>query len=168
MPDPIEELELRLKDAVTQVDRIDALNALAYVVNRSDPKRAQALAEQAQQLSKEGEFAESPYKNGLAESLRTLGLMSMYAGEYDRSLLESADALALAEELGLLKLMPSIYNTMAAVYRQLGDLSASLEYFVKQQQASNTLGDRLDAAKAAVGIGVIYFYLQHYSNLLAL
>lgn len=162
----IEELEWRLKNATIQVERIDALNALAYALTRSDPGRVRVLAEQAHQLSKEGDFTENPYKKGLAESLRTSGLLKMYDGEYDQSMLACSVALDLADESGLEGIKPSIYSTIAAVYRQLGDLSTSLEYFVKQQSASEQLGDRLDTAKATVGIGVIYFDMEDYANFL--
>lgn len=162
----VEDIELHLNQAETQVERINALNALAYAVNRSDPKRALMLAEQAQQLSKEGDFVENPYKKGLAESMRTLGMLKMYEGEYDQAMLACSVALDLAEDAGLQEVKPSAYNTIATVYRQLGDLSTSLEYFVKQQLASEQLGDRLDAAKATVGIGVIYFDMEDYAKFL--
>ena len=71
--DQIKELEDRLAAAASELEEIDALNALAseLVVGHTD--RADQLAQRAFQLSRSMDNNGMPYKKGLAFSLSILG-----------------------------------------------------------------------------------------------
>jgi tetratricopeptide (TPR) repeat protein len=66
----------------------------------------------------------------------------------------------------LAALKPSILNTIASAYRQLGDITESLNYYRKQEQACQALGDRFEAAQAIIGIGVVYYDIGDHANFL--
>lgn len=141
--------------------RCDDLNAQAWDVPRSQPARAQALAEEAAALARQID-----YGPGLAAALRVLARLRSHAGQYDQALLQSLEALDLAERSQAVGLIPSILNLVANAYRYLGDTSESLDYFRRQEQASQAVDDLLEAAKALIGIGAIYSDTRDYANAL--
>ena len=166
MPDSIADLEARLQAAAAPAAHIDALNALAWELQRSDTKRALTLCQEAERLSAEGEFAQAPYRKGLAESLRTQGRLNIYTARYDLALIQSMQALELADQIHNLEIKPAIYNTIASSYRQLGDISESLDYYRKQEEACQAVGNREETGKALLGIGVVYYDIGDQTNFL--
>lgn len=165
MPDSITDLEARLSQAATPVERIDTLNALAWAVLRKDASRANALSAEALRLSKEGTFASAPYQKGVIEGQRTQASLQMYNAQYDQALTLAFEALALSDEIGKPEFKPAILNVIASCYHLLGDVSQSMDYFLKQEKVGEEVGDRLEAAKAMLGLGVVYFDMDDYPNL---
>jgi len=148
-------------DLAAMRQRCNALNVEAWKTPRSQPARAQALAEDAAALARQID-----YGPGLAAALRVLSRLRSHAGQYDQALLQGLEALDLAERCQATELLPSILNQVANAYRYLGDTSEALGYFRRQEQASQVVNDRLEEAKALIGIGAIYSDTRDYANAL--
>ena len=144
--------------------QIDAMNMQAWELVRSDPRQAVSLGKQAYQLATQEEPAGFPYLKGAVEGLRTEARVYLYEGNYEQALELSLNALTLADGIGPLEAQPHILYTIASVYRLLGDLATSLDYYLKQRQASEQLNQRLDIATALVGIGTLYGDQEDYTQ----
>jgi signal transduction histidine kinase len=166
MPDLVDELEAKLAGATELEPRVDALNALAYALLRSDAPRAWSLSEQALRLSRDASEGRVIYERGAAESLRTQARLKMHEGMYDQALILGIEALDLMNRMERPAALPSLLNTLGSCYRQLGDLSEALDYYRQQLQASESIDDREETARSLLGIGVIYFDVGDYASFL--
>ena len=163
MPD-LQELELNLEQASTQTEHIDALNALANFVFESDWERSHDLSDQAYQLSSQGEFAEAPYKKGLAQSGHNLARYNLQSGKYDLALAQALESLALAEEIDYQPVLTASLFTLAVCYRRLGDLSSAVECYFRLRSIWEETGERSEMARTLVGLGAIFGDLEDYHS----
>ncbi|HSH04393.1 MAG TPA: tetratricopeptide repeat protein [Anaerolineae bacterium] len=156
MDERITAAEEQLDQAQTTIERIDALNALAWALTRTDVERAQKLTAEAESLSRSGEFADAPYQKGIAGTLRTRSRLSSFSSKYEESLAQGLKAINILLAIDDKEYLPYIYNTVASCYRNLGNRSEALEYQFKQMKVSEQIGDRHGLAVSTVGIGISY------------
>jgi signal transduction histidine kinase len=150
-------LEANLQNAIAPQARVDALNTLAWFLVREDRPRSKNLSEEAHHLATSDPFAESPYKKGVALSLRTLAFIASQEANYRQALTDALEALYIFEELEEINEIPQVLGTIAATYRKFGDLSSSLEYQLRQLELSERLNDGSATARALSGLGINYF-----------
>lgn len=154
--------EIRLQQATTRRERIDALNALAWELNTSDLEQALQLAEEAASLAQTGEFSAVPYGYGLAESLCTMGDINSRMQKTDMALRQSLEALSLLQTYDIRELMPRALSNLAALNYLLGNYSEALDFAVRQLMLSEELGDMHQKARAALSLGGIYGELSDF------
>jgi signal transduction histidine kinase/tetratricopeptide (TPR) repeat protein len=147
--------------------QINQINSEAWLILKDDREYARALSQQAADLSSSGPFVQTPYKRGLAESLRTLGRINMFSGNYEQSLSQALEALGILEEEQLPHLMGEVIYTIATCYLTLGNLSTSLDYYLKQLEICERIGDREGYATALIGLGNLYSDMNDYASSLA-
>lgn len=156
MSDKIRELEALLESVSNRQERIDALNALAWELRHSDPHRALALSEEAQQLACEEEFETHPYQKGVAESLRNMGRIYLQLSQYQLALSLSLEALALFEKLGDSAGQVDTLITIGQVHFELGNYPYALESQLEALRINEQVGDKGNAATALNLIGLVY------------
>jgi signal transduction histidine kinase len=153
-----------IEDTAVLMSRIDQLNAEAWAILKEERERARALSHEAADLSTSGPFAQTPYKRGIAESLRTRSRIAVYSGNYEHSLSQALEALAIFEEENLPELMGDVLYTIASNYTLLGNLSASLDAYMQQLDVAERTGNQEQYAMALLGLGNLYGEMDDYAS----
>lgn len=146
---------------------IDALNAEAWGILKEERERAETMSRRAIELATTGPFADTPYKRGIAESLRALSLINWFDGRYEHSLAQALEALSILEEEQLPELMGEVLYNIAINYMTLGNLSESLDMFLRQLEVTEQVGDREGYAKALLGLGNLYSEMNDFASALS-
>lgn len=139
---------------------INQLNADAWMLTRRDRTRAVDLAQQARQLA---EANEPPYVLGIVESMRTMGRVRLFAGEFEQALKFSLEGLVEAEGAGLETPQVMLLNTISSSYRMLGNLPEALQTGLRQVELSKRLNDDYGYARALTTIAVVYGDMGEYA-----
>ncbi|GIK55810.1 MAG: hypothetical protein BroJett015_14730 [Chloroflexota bacterium] len=153
-----------MDDKAVLIARIDQLNAEAWSILTDDRERARLLSHEAADLATTGLFAQNPYKRGLAESLRNLSRITVYSGNYEYSLSQALEALSILEDEDLPELMSAVLYTVATNYMLLGNLSVSLDYYMRQLEVCERVGDEEGYAMALLGLGNLYGEMNDYAS----
>ncbi|HSH04392.1 MAG TPA: tetratricopeptide repeat protein [Anaerolineae bacterium] len=162
----LQTLENNLTQAQTTVDRINALNDLAWELTRDDASRSKKLAEEAMNLSQSGEFQHDHYQRGLGLGLRTIARINSFEGHYQTALTQAQQSLNIFRQIDEPQHIPYVLNTLSSVQRSLGDVSAALELAFEQLRISETLGDQHGYAMALISIGISYIDQNDYEQTL--
>jgi signal transduction histidine kinase len=166
MNERIEELTAQLEASTGLADRIDALNALAWALVRSDPERASYLSVEARALASGGDFAARPYVRGRAESRRNVGYANIASGQYDEALLALLEALDLFREGGIPKGQAIALRGIGAIHRELGDYHQALQSLLEALAIGRDTGDRLGEAITLKEVASVYGQLEQYRDAL--
>jgi diguanylate cyclase (GGDEF)-like protein len=155
------ELETQLKGTADQQSRIDILSEIAWIVHLNDKEKGRNLAEQAYDLSANGDFEQQPYLAGLAGSLRCLAALNNDAGNYVLALSQSLRALEIlkripSEKVEITLLKVNVLGVASWTYRSLGDYVAATEYAMKGIKLAQAIGDRIQEAGMLNILSVIY------------
>jgi diguanylate cyclase (GGDEF)-like protein len=142
--------------------KIDLLNDLAWKIRDTDPIQSKELGERAYQLANVGSFAEGPYLQGLAESLRCLAHANRRAGDLNLALSQSTQALSYLDGLDLPLVEADILRNIAISLGYLGNFAEGLEFGFKALKLANAAQDQERQALILGSIGVIY---THSKNL---
>ena len=137
MSDQTSEFEARLAHAQTKVEKIDALNELAWDLRYFDPKRTQLYGEQAHELA-----TTESYPVGLAESLRTLGYLNTENGHFGLGLSQSFEALEILKQTEKHPLEIDVLRNVSWAYRGFGDYVVALDYQMKALALAQEIGDK--------------------------
>ncbi|HSH03431.1 MAG TPA: GAF domain-containing protein [Anaerolineae bacterium] len=156
MSDQIALLEERVTQATTAVERIDAFLNLTEEIAKLDIYEASKVANQALDLSLK---QEPVYRRGQAVALSLLSHYNSQLGHFQLALEQGQSALSILPQVNEKARIPATLNNVSAVYRKLGDISESLNYSLKQLEASTQLNDSASHAAALVGVGVGYIDL---------
>ncbi len=138
---------------------IDQLNNDAWNLAQRDRPRAIELALEARQLAQT--YAE-PYDKGIVESLRTLGRVKLFEGEFDQALKYSLEGLVEAETANIEEPQSMLLNTISGSYRMLGNLVESLQYGMRQLALCERLGRAEGAARALIAIATVHGDMGRY------
>ena len=117
MADRIRQLEAQLAATPSGRRRIDLLNDLAWALREHNPQRSLTLCQTAYELTRTGQFAEQPYRQGMAKSLHNLSLLNAQLTNYDLALSQAFEALALFEFIGDLEAQKQAVWTIRDIYR---------------------------------------------------
>ena len=152
MSNTIGELEAQLALATSPQEKIESMNALAWALRECDTQRAIALSEEASSLSQQGQFATTPYHQGLAYSLSHLGYLNHYKADYSLALSQSFDALSLFEHLDQLEGVPMTLSIIGLTYLRLGNYSDAFSYQQRALKIAKEISDVVSEAKSLNGI----------------
>jgi signal transduction histidine kinase len=166
MSQTIASLEELLAQSDSIAEGVDLRNALAWRIHKSEMERAVALSEQAYERARQ---LDPPYRQGMADALVIFAQDHYFKAKYDQAIAKASEALALLEHEPhpLPTTLARCYNTLAGSYRILGNLSESLDYYFKQLEVVEQVGDKESYASALVGVGAIYYDTKDYANALA-
>lgn len=134
-------------------NQILELNAEAWRLTSRDRARAMELALEARQLA---QTSVPPDMLGIVESLRTLGRVKLYAGEFDQALKYSLEGLVEAESAELEAPQAMLLNTISSSYRMLGNLPEALQIGLRQVALCKRLHDERGYARALTAIAIVY------------
>ncbi len=157
----IEALELQLQSAVSNTLRVDVLNALAWEIRHSDPKRALTLAEEAYRLS-----TSESYAKGIAYSLRNKGAFLAMLSRYSEALTVSLEAVEHFAAMNDLDGKASALNTLGVIYTDLSDYEKALHYYDESLKLFEDIGDQNGEVMTIMNIGSIYQELGDYNQAL--
>lgn len=154
-------------DTAVRIEQINQLNAEAWSILKEERDRARTLSREAGDLSTSGPFSRTSYKRGIAESLRTLSRVCAYDGNYEHALSQALESLTILEEEKLPELMGGVLYTIATSYLTLGNLSLSLDYYLKQLEISEAINDNQEYAMALLGLSNLYSEMEDFASSLA-
>lgn len=151
---PIPKLEARLAAAsvspVDVVERIDALNNLAWALRSADLPRANALATEARQQA-----IEHGYTVGQARAARTLS-MTLVDTQGLRTIFRWAEeAKSLFDEAGDDTGRAASRDFLSSLYEHIGDLSTGLELAFDALRIARAIGDPVRQGYALSSVGGI-------------
>lgn len=153
-----------IEDTAVLISQINQRNDEAWSILKEERERARSLSREAADLSTSGPFAQNPYKRGIAESLRTLSRAAMYSGNYEYSLSQALEALAIFEEENLPELMGDVLYTIATNYTLLGNLSASLDTFMRHLEVAERIDNKEQYAMSLLGLGNLYAEMNDFAS----
>jgi diguanylate cyclase (GGDEF)-like protein len=153
----VEELKACVdQEASSPQARIDALNALAYRLERSDDPGCVDLYQQARFLAHSGPFAERPYGPGTVASLAGLSSWLMAHGQVDAAAPLCFEGIAAAEEEPPSSSLAQLQVNRAWLHFTLGESSAAMDWAVKALRLAREIGAPRQEASAQDMIGAIY------------
>ena len=147
------------KQAVIQ--KVDELNALAWELRRTDPKRSLMLAEEAH-----CDAQAAHYERGQAYSLLTLSYSAIRSSNLQTAQSKVQRALESFNASDDQEGRRQALNTLGIIYGQSGNYAGALKTFLTLQRLCAELGDPQAAADALNNTGVAYFHLGDYTHAL--
>ena len=159
-----ENIEEQSLGAPGDLQDIHSLNAEAWAIQRHDLARSWELAHKARQLASPAGLDKAADPFGLLEALRTEAFVLRLENRLDEALMASMELLPLVEQAGHTAILAHVLHNIALTYLGLGDMSQTLDYFLRQKQAAEQSSDFEFVASALLGIGVVYAELQQYDE----
>jgi signal transduction histidine kinase len=151
-----------LDQSQSGVERIDALNALAWDLRNDETERSLALADEAKMLAEKKSYAK-----GLAESLRTIGFCYYNLSKFDAALSVSKQVLALFTALIDKTGEAQAADTIDIISQHLGDYTSALDYQLRSLKLQQAIGDQHGEANSLARVGHVYADLGDYAKALA-
>jgi len=148
----IDSLQKALQVAKHDTDKINTLNNLSWLLQRSEPNKGIDYAEQALKIAKQINF-----KSGMAGAYHALGSIKANVGDYDKALEFLSKDLYLTTELGNKKGMGTSLNSIGNIYAMRGDYDKALEFYFKALVIKEELGDKKGMASGYGNVGNVLF-----------
>ncbi|MFN8376432.1 MAG: tetratricopeptide repeat-containing sensor histidine kinase [Anaerolineae bacterium] len=149
-------MELQFTSTSHQRDYIDALNAHANELQRTDSSQALALALQAYKLSKQGVFQGAPYLRGMIDALLILSNINDTQNQLLEASAQAYEAYTLCKSSDDARLCLAVFNRLAWSCFRLGDYSKALEYALQLLSLAEKVEDVEHQAHTYNLIGAIY------------
>lgn len=163
MPPDIRELEERLKQASTDRERIDALNALCDQLTEIDPQRVFKLAEEAQTLAEN-----TAYPLGAVMALLHQSWAAHVTLDYATSVTRALQGLELARQHRFPRQEADALNILGADYDVVGNRPDALEAFLQALKISKEIGDDAKVSGVLTNVALVYSELDRSREGIAL
>lgn len=150
-----------LSGALTDEQRVDALNALAWDFRQDNPRRALTLAAETSSVA-----SLLPYPKGMAESLLARAFASFTLAQFDAARKDAERAQALFESFGDSLSVRKTLNLQGMIFGELGQLTKALKIFLANQSLCQELHDVKGQADASNNAALMFTYLSDYPNAL--
>lgn len=160
------ELETQLATTDDPHRKVDFMNDLAEQLRYVDLSRSLALAEQASELSWQGELAQKPYLEGRAGSLNLLGSLNVQHGNYNQALSFYFKSLLVFEKIGDKKQSAVVLDAIGSAYAHMSDYPNALDHFFRVFDLARELDDKEMEARALNSIASLYMQLNEWSKAL--
>jgi len=134
-------------DAARQA-RVDELNAGARAAKRVDYDVLRARAEEAFELACQTDAEGVQYEYGMADALSLLAHRNCILGEWQQSLSQSSQALALLSQLPPDFIIAEVYDSIGWSHFYMGDYVEALHHLMRSLEVADTIGDRSMQAHA--------------------
>ena len=146
--------------------QIDAFNDLAWRLRFREGDRALRLSQHAHNLSQSGEFAEQNYLPGLASSLAISGFIHQLAYDFDKSMNDSLQALAILDGLPVLPASSDARMSICWINIYIGDYSTAMNYALAALKIARKINNLERQAYALDSLGNIYCKSTEYDHAL--
>lgn len=146
----VPELEARLAEASGPVERVDALNALAWAMRTTEIPRANALAREARELADE-----HGYTLGKARATRTLGMTIVDMDGLRRIFDLAREAKALFDEAGDDYGRAGSRDFLSVLHEHVGDLAGGLQLGLEALTIARAIDDPVRQGYALSSVGGI-------------
>ena len=155
-PDQIAELEKWLAVTGSAVEKIDALNALAWELRDRDPIRAHDLAQQSLKEIKEQAAAGKPYPKGNALALLTLGELSTRRETCGLALTYLLEAYQILESLPDSEIRADAAHSIGWAHFLMENYAESFEYLQTSLNLYRQTGFGEKEAAVLTSLGTVY------------
>jgi tetratricopeptide (TPR) repeat protein len=129
--------------------RIDVLHELITKVWLNYPSKGMEYAEEALEIARG--LGDSTY---ISSSLRMIGGLNYYKGDYIASLNYNLRALDIAVQINDSTLINNCYNNIGLLYYNLGSYQTSLEYLLRAKKFKEKRGESYGMAVTLNNIGL--------------
>lgn len=158
----IDSLEQVLEKAVlTDSQRVENLNELAFLLRNTHIEKAAAYAYRATQLARKIGF-----DKGLARSLGYEGMMAYRQGKYDFAVSYHLESLSVATSIADSITMAYRYNDLSNVYADMGELDRALDHTLRSLHIKEKINDLEGIATSWRNLGIIHLRKKQYPQAL--
>jgi diguanylate cyclase (GGDEF)-like protein len=144
------------------IQEIHQCNENAYQLHYVDPVKGLALAKEAHKLCTSGDFAKSPYTQGLADSLLNLAFYQFYNGEIESALLSAEESQNLYIKLNQLLPQVELFAIKGLIFDTYDDRNQAIEYLIRGLDIAKRENFELTEGKILLLIGVSYYHMKNY------
>jgi signal transduction histidine kinase len=155
-------LERAIETATTDLEKIQAMNALAEQLRDSDTQRVYLLAESVLKLIGDNQN----YDHEKARALLALGWCNILTSNCDVSMEQSQKARLLFEQTDDQKGVAGSYSNIGIAYYRISDYPKALKYFQDSLCIRLDIGDKQGIASSLHNIGLIHFTQADYPKAL--
>ena len=155
----IDSLETRLKNRLSDSDRVNTLLKLSQEYEYVDIRKSRSLTEEAIEISEK-----KSYMQGVVDAHQSMGSIYRVSGNYEAALLEDNKSLEASLKMNDSLRIAKTYNNVAHDYYDMGEFDEAYHYFVKSYRYSSALGDSLLVAIALHNIGRVFKELGQYDH----
>ncbi len=146
-----------LERAKSDSSRLYLMNVISYKLAHSHQDSAMNLAEETFQ------YAKSVGMEGAeAKSLKNMGVIYWYKGEYEHALDAYKAAAEIFQKLGLQRNLSNCRLGIATIYGMKGDYPAALDFFQAALKGLDTINDREIISSCYTNIGIVHKKLKNY------
>ncbi len=155
----IDSLNQVLRTALTDIERVDVLNALASEYNSTDSTLTAFYTSKAISLAEE-----IGYVKGLTASYFYIGWMTMLTGHNYKAIELFQKAQFLADSMSYDKDKAKAMNGIGVSYQRLGNFDLALDYQFQSLDIYEKLGDSSRIAVMFNNLGVLYSVREDYDE----
>lgn len=152
-------LQSRLKQNLPDTERVNTLNLLCYEVYLSSLDSALPYAQEALALAKEADF----YK-GMVTSYLYLSYLRHGTGMHEPAFAYADSAISLADAHKLEHMKVKLYNQLGNMHGDLGDISKSLDFYIKASKIGEKYKDKRTLVGAYANIGICFISNKQYAK----
>ncbi|MBL4655895.1 MAG: tetratricopeptide repeat protein [Bacteroidia bacterium] len=151
----IDSLEIELERVVSDTLRINILNSIGYLTERTAPKKSLDYSNKAIELSKE-----IGYPFGIGQGLNNRGVVYNYQGNYKQALEDHINAMKIREKISdSAGIAASIANIGLTYYFQK-ELWKAVDHIERALSMYQQLNHKLQQENCYINLGGMYFYLD--------
>ena len=142
-------------EKISLKEKVDELNKLAFELRNNDTQRAIAIAQEAQNFSKELD-----YREGLATALNNEGFCYVQITNYELALEKCFEALRIFSEMKNEKGTALVQYNICLIYQRLGDYNTALDHISKSLSYHQKVNDRFETARCLLQLGFLYSWMN--------
>jgi signal transduction histidine kinase/DNA-binding response OmpR family regulator len=154
-----QELESILSTTSDEKKRLDIRLDMVSEMRLFDNEQALAMAKQIRK-----EAVENNYTIGIGRSTYSVGMCYWQMGDYDLGILELNEGLGYARKLKNKKLEAKCYNILGNIYRDIGEVSNALKYYLNALDIFDKQNDEHTTGVVMKNISNLHFDLFDYEN----
>ena len=139
--------------------KVDVLTELCWELNQSDPKKALAYGKEALTLAKS-----IKYTKGQATTLKNIGVLYQYQGNYPQALENYLQSLKIFETIKNEAGVANVLNNIGIVYRNQGNYEKAQTYFERVQKIDEQNNDKTGLASILNNLGSIYYQKDDFKK----
>jgi len=158
----IDSLKRIVETEIKDTSMVVSLNALSKeVLNTEDIKQSLVYARKANELANQ-----LNYKKGIAYSLKNIGLVQFYQGDYINVLDSWTQSLKEFESIHDTIGIANLVNNLGAIYYSQGSNAKALDYYLRSLNISDKLKDPLRISTSLLNIGGLYAEMLNFDKAL--
>ncbi|MBL7897769.1 MAG: GAF domain-containing protein, partial [Crocinitomicaceae bacterium] len=143
-----------MAEAIAVNNTIDQSNLDAWLIVRTDPAKALAMAE-----ANLAESEKTGYKKGIAWAYGNMGASHTWLGNYEKALEYCFKGVELLRECGEYKQEVQIHYNLSIVFYMLGDPDKQLQYAFESLHLARKINDRAGEANGLNGVGTVHYMI---------